>query len=205
MEADGGRQGTPFIRDNNIIYRASARHCGTLPTLALILTYAEPLSAPRVSATGDGGAEHLATAKPHGPDPGYAACSAAHKGYTATQAPNPYCMEDLQMFSLPLLLQPSKTKEARSCRSHKHASMSKPASKTSTVQMCHCVWCGGIWGPHRIHQWSRGNCSSFVPSAFQTCIWPRSWGRRCWSATKSWRTPCSRCTPPTRSKCKKSR
>lgn len=73
--------------------------------------------------------------------------------------------------------------------------------KPAPCKMCHLIWCGDIRGPHRTH----GNCSSFVPSAFQTCTWLRSWGRRCWSATKSWRTPCSRCTPPTRSKCRKSR
>ncbi|KAK4811887.1 hypothetical protein QYF61_012305 [Mycteria americana] len=45
--------------------------------------------------------------------------------------------------SLPLLLQPSKTKEAKSCMSHKHASISKPANKTSAMQnvpLCLVWW-----------------------------------------------------------------
>lgn len=51
---------------------------------------------------------------------------------------------------LPLLLQPSEMKEARSCMSHKHASISKPANKTSTVQnvpRCLVWWHSGT-PPH---------------------------------------------------------
>ena len=53
-------------------------------------------------------------------------------------------------FSLPLLLQPGKTKEARSCMSHKCASMSKLANKTSAVQSvprCLAWWHSGT-PPH---------------------------------------------------------
>lgn len=41
--------------------------------------------------------------------------------------------------------------------------------------------------------------------SLQICIWQQSWGRRCWRGTRSWRTPCSRCTSPTRSRCRRSR
>lgn len=48
--------------------------------------------------------------------------------------------------SHPLLLQPSGTKEAKSCMSHKHTSIPKPANKTSAVQIV----------PRRLVRWHSG-------------------------------------------------
>uniref|UniRef100_A0A8D1JK97 Cerebellar degeneration related protein 2 like n=1 Tax=Sus scrofa TaxID=9823 RepID=A0A8D1JK97_PIG len=45
------------------------------------------------------------------------------------------------------------------------------------------------------------SCSSHsLPCPPQTCTWPQSWEKRCWRGTRSWRSLCSRCIPPTRSK-----
>lgn len=85
---------------------------------------------------GDGGAEHLPQPSPMGlilATQRRVQCrrvlqAAGHQILIAWRSCR--CPE----LGLPLALQPRKTKEARSCTSHKHASMSKLANKTSTVQ-----------------------------------------------------------------------
>lgn len=45
----------------------------------------------------------------------------------------------------------------------------------------------------------------FPPVLWQISIWQQNWGKPCWTGTMSWSRPSSRCTPPTRSSCRRSR
>lgn len=45
-------------------------------------------------------------------------------------------------------------------------------------------------------------CAVFLP---QICTWQPSWVKPSWSAIKSWRTRCSRCTSTMKSRCRRSR
>lgn len=46
---------------------------------------------------------------------------------------------------------------------------------------------------------------TYLPPLAQISIWRQSWEKPSWTGIMSWSRPCSRCTPPTRSSCWRSR
>lgn len=106
---------------------------GALRTLTLILMDAELLSAPQVLAIGDGGAEYLPQPSPMGLILA-TKCVAQHtRAYR--QPGTKSLLHGGCNLSLPLLLQPSRMKEARSCMSHTHPRQNLPIKPA----LCKCA------------------------------------------------------------------